>query len=146
MVWLTPAMDGLFHGRGSERRRSSTLVLAIDSEHSSRVSALTAPCAAQRLLEVHFDDHWARDRAREPPSLRTGPATRGQTALKLAAMLRRAAGIGVSAAEIARRRMENTLSEPATPSRTATENPAGARCATQPQAAPSTVRISPICR
>src|ERR1700682_4411586 len=39
MVWLTPAMDGLFLGAASERRRFfDRLVLAIDSEHSSRVS------------------------------------------------------------------------------------------------------------
>src|SRR6185369_3344183 len=41
MVWLTPAMDGLFMGAASERRRFfDRLVLAIDSEHASRVSAL----------------------------------------------------------------------------------------------------------
>ena len=41
MVWLTPAMDGLFLGAASERRRFfDRLVLASDSEHSSRVSAL----------------------------------------------------------------------------------------------------------
>ncbi len=46
MVWLTPAMDGLFMGAASERRRFfDRLVLAIDSEHSSRVSALDR-CAA----------------------------------------------------------------------------------------------------
>ncbi|HEX7792236.1 MAG TPA: AAA family ATPase, partial [Afipia sp.] len=34
MVWLTPAMDGLFMGAASERRRFfDRLVLAIDSEH-----------------------------------------------------------------------------------------------------------------
>src|SRR6195952_5401239 len=39
MVWLTPAMDSLFLGAASERRRFfDRLVLAIDSEHSSRVS------------------------------------------------------------------------------------------------------------
>ena len=41
MVWLTPSMDGLFTGAASERRRFfDRLVLAIDSEHSARVSAL----------------------------------------------------------------------------------------------------------
>src|SRR5690606_21594886 len=35
MVWLTPAMDGLFLGPASERRRFlDRLVLAIDSQHS----------------------------------------------------------------------------------------------------------------
>src|SRR6266700_6133676 len=38
MVWLTPAMDGLFLGAASERRRFfDRLVLAIDSEHTGRV-------------------------------------------------------------------------------------------------------------
>src|SRR5258708_15357025 len=41
MVWLTPAMDGLFLGAASERRRVfDRLVLAIDSEHTSPGSAL----------------------------------------------------------------------------------------------------------
>src|SRR5258707_13918495 len=41
MVWLTPSMDGPFLGAAAERRRFfDRLVLAIDSEHSSRGSAL----------------------------------------------------------------------------------------------------------
>src|SRR3954467_345719 len=41
VIWLIPAMDTLFNGPGSERRRFlDRLVLAVDSEHSSRVSAL----------------------------------------------------------------------------------------------------------
>jgi len=61
MVWLTPAMDGLFLGAASERRRFfDRLVLAIDSEHSSRVSALDRSLRSRnRLLEVrNYDDHW----------------------------------------------------------------------------------------
>ena len=61
MVWLTPAMDGLFLGAASERRRFfDRLVLAIDSEHSSRVSALERSLRSRnRLLEVrNYDDHW----------------------------------------------------------------------------------------
>src|SRR5882672_9269185 len=61
MVWLTPSMDGLFMGAASERRRFfDRLVLAIDSEHSSRVSALDRSLRSRnRLLEVrNFDDHW----------------------------------------------------------------------------------------
>ncbi len=39
MVWLTPAMDGLFTGPGSERRRFlDRLVLCFDSEHAKRAS------------------------------------------------------------------------------------------------------------
>src|SRR6201987_248910 len=41
MVWLTPAMDGLFMGAASERRRFfDRLVMAIDSGNSTRVSGL----------------------------------------------------------------------------------------------------------
>src|SRR3954454_2455306 len=58
MVWLTPAMDGLFLGAASERRRFfDRLVLAIDSEHSSRVSALERSLRSRnRLLEVRNYD------------------------------------------------------------------------------------------
>src|SRR5439155_5805212 len=61
MVWLTPAMDGLFMGAASERRRFfDRLVLAIDSDHSSRISALERSLRSRnRLLEVrNYDDHW----------------------------------------------------------------------------------------
>src|ERR1700755_3033304 len=41
MVWLTPAMDGLFMGAASERRRFfDRLGLEIDNEHSGRIKAL----------------------------------------------------------------------------------------------------------
>jgi DNA replication and repair protein RecF len=41
VIWLVPAMDGLFAGPASERRRFlDRLVLAVDAQHSSRVSAL----------------------------------------------------------------------------------------------------------
>src|SRR5262249_22245567 len=41
VVWLVPAMDGLFLGPASERRRFlDRLVLAVDPTHASRVSAL----------------------------------------------------------------------------------------------------------
>src|SRR6201988_3142063 len=92
MVWLTPAMDGLFMGAASERRRFfDRLVLAIDSEHSSRVSALERSLRSRnRLLEVrNFDDHWCDAIERETAELAVAvAATRGQTAMKLAAMLR----------------------------------------------------------
>jgi DNA replication and repair protein RecF len=92
MVWLTPAMDGLFLGAASERRRFfDRLVLAIDSEHSSRVSALERSLRSRnRLLEVrNYDDHWCDAIERETAELAVAvAATRGQTAVKLAAMLR----------------------------------------------------------
>jgi DNA replication and repair protein RecF len=92
MVWLTPAMDGLFLGAASERRRFfDRLVLAIDSEHSSRVSALDRSLRSRnRLLEVrNYDDHWCGAIERETAELAVAVAAmRGQTLIKLAAMLR----------------------------------------------------------
>src|SRR6516165_9485014 len=91
MVWLTPAMDGLFLGAASERRRFfDRLVLAIDSEHSSRVSALERSLRSRnRLLEVrNFDDQWCDAVERETAELAVAVAAqRGQTATTLAAML-----------------------------------------------------------
>ena len=84
MVWLTPAMDGLFMGAASERRRFfDRLVLAIDSEHSSRVSALDRSLRSRnRLLEVrNYDDHWCDAIERETAELAVAVAAmRGQTA------------------------------------------------------------------
>lgn len=92
MVWLTPSMDGLFLGAASERRRFfDRLVLAIDSEHSSRVSALDRALRSRnRLLEVrNYDDHWCAAIERETAELAVAvAATRGQTLTKLAATLR----------------------------------------------------------
>lgn len=92
MVWLTPSMDGLFLGPASERRRFfDRLVLAIDSEHSARVSALDRSLRSRnRLLEVrNYDDHWCDAIERETAELAVAVAAmRGQTAKKLAAMLR----------------------------------------------------------
>ena len=92
MVWLTPSMDGLFLGAASERRRFfDRLVLAIDSEHSSRVSALDRSLRSRnRLLEVrNYDDHWCDAIERETAELAVAVAAmRGQTVTRLAAMLR----------------------------------------------------------
>ncbi len=121
MVWLTPAMDGLFLGAASERRRFfDRLVLAIDSEHSARVSALDRSLRSRnRLLEVrNYDDHWCDAIERETAELAVAVAAmRGQTAARLAAMLRaRGQDSTFPAAEIALDGwMENALmSEPAT--------------------------------
>jgi DNA replication and repair protein RecF len=61
VVWLTPAMDPLFNGPASERRRFlDRLVLAVDAQHSSRVAALERSLRSRnRLLEeTHSDPHW----------------------------------------------------------------------------------------
>src|SRR5229473_290006 len=121
MVWLTPAMDGLFMGAASERRRFfDRLVLAIDSEHSSRVSALDRSLRSRnRLLEVrNYDDHWCDAIERETAELAVAVAAmRGQTVTKLAAVLRaRGAASAFPSAQIMLDGwMENALlSEPAT--------------------------------
>lgn len=121
MVWLTPAMDGLFLGPASERRRFfDRLVLAIDSEHSARVAALDRSLRSRnRLLEVrNYDDHWCDAIERETAELAVAVAAmRGQTAARLAGMLRaRGEASAFPSAEIALDGwMENALmSEPAT--------------------------------
>jgi DNA replication and repair protein RecF len=61
VIWLVPAMDGLFNGPASERRRFlDRLVLAVDAEHASRVAALERALRSRnRLLEEPRPDmHW----------------------------------------------------------------------------------------
>ncbi len=61
VVWLTPAMDTLFAGAPSERRRFlDRLALAVDAEHASRVNALERSLRSRnRLLEEpRPDPHW----------------------------------------------------------------------------------------
>jgi len=61
VVWLTPAMDQLFSGPASERRRFlDRLVLAVDAEHPGRVNALERALRSRnRLLEEPRPDlHW----------------------------------------------------------------------------------------
>ncbi|QDL99962.1 DNA replication/repair protein RecF [Rhodopseudomonas palustris] len=122
MVWLTPSMDGLFMGAASERRRFfDRLVLAIDSGHSARVSALDRSLRSRnRLLEDirNADSHWLDAIERETAELAIAVAAqRGQTATKLAAMIdaRGATSAFPSARIILDGWMESALaSEPAT--------------------------------
>src|ERR1051326_945466 len=61
VVWLTPAIDRLFNGPASDRRRFlDRLVLAVDASHSSRVAALERSLRSRnRLLEnPQSDAHW----------------------------------------------------------------------------------------
>jgi DNA replication and repair protein RecF len=61
VVWLVPAMDALFVGAPSERRRFlDQLVLAVDAGHASRVNALERSLRSRnRLLEEpRPDPHW----------------------------------------------------------------------------------------
>lgn len=91
MVWLTPAMDLLFMGAASERRRFfDRLVLAIDKDHNGRVSALERSLRSRnRLLEERSSDgHWLDAVERETAELAVAVAAmRSETVTRLAAML-----------------------------------------------------------
>jgi len=152
---LADTRDGrLFMGAASERRRFfDRLVLAIDSEHSrpglgaGPFLALAQPPSWRCAISTTIG---ATRSARDRRACVAVAATRGQTALKLAAMLRaRGQASAVSLrGDRARRWMENALlSEPAT----AVEDRyrkilREARVRDAAAGAPSMARISPICR
>jgi DNA replication and repair protein RecF len=91
VIWLIPAMDGLFNGPASERRRFfDRLVLAVDSEHSGRVSALERSLRSRnRLLEEpHPDPHWLDAVEHETAELAVAVAAlRAETATRLQSTL-----------------------------------------------------------
>jgi DNA replication and repair protein RecF len=91
IVWLTPAMDGLFAGPASERRRFlDRLVLAVDAAHSSRVSALERSLRSRnRLLEEPgADPHWLDAVEHETAEIAVAvAAARAETVRRLAAAL-----------------------------------------------------------
>ena len=91
MVWLTPAMDQLFMGAASERRRFfDRLVLAIDKDHNGRVSALERSLRSRnRLLEDrNSDGHWLDAVERETAELAVAVAAmRSETVTRLSSML-----------------------------------------------------------
>src|SRR5437660_4857558 len=91
VVWLTPAMDGLFAGPASERRRFlDRLVLAVDAGHGSRVNALERSLRSRnRLLEgPNPDAHWLDAIEHETAELAVAvAAARAETVRRLAASL-----------------------------------------------------------
>src|SRR5215204_276518 len=91
IIWLIPAMDGLFNGPASERRRFfDRLVLAVDGEHSGRVSALERSLRSRnRLLEEpRPDPHWLDAIEHETAELAVAVAAlRAETAARLQAAL-----------------------------------------------------------
>jgi DNA replication and repair protein RecF len=91
LVWLTPAMDGLFAGPASERRRFlDRLVLAVDASHSSRVNALERSLRSRnRLLEEPSPDpHWLDAVEHETAEIAVAvAAARAETVRRLAAAL-----------------------------------------------------------
>ena len=155
VIWLVPAMDPLFNGPASERRRFlDRLVLAIDAEHASRVSALERSLRSRnRLLEeARPDPHWldaveheTAELAVAVAALRTETVGRLRAALQLAATRHRCfppptsrstAGWNGSSRTIPRSRWKTAI---ARCSRTTAR-------ATPPPAARSTGRTSPTSR
>ena len=107
VVWLVPAMDGLFSGPASERRRFlDRLVLAVDAEHMTRVNALERALRSRnRLLEdPRPDPHWLDAVEHETAELAIAvTALRVETVSRLQAALaaRRNPAQAFPAAEIA---------------------------------------------
>ncbi|MFZ0558394.1 MAG: DNA replication/repair protein RecF [Methylovirgula sp.] len=91
VVWLTPAMDGIFAGPAGERRRFlDRLVLALDAEHGGRVNALERALRNRnRLLEERgTNDRWLDAAEREIAELGVAVATaRSQAIAHLATVI-----------------------------------------------------------
>src|SRR5947208_12753177 len=91
VVWLVPAMDGLFNGPASQRRRFLyRLALALDAEHMTRVNALERALRSRnRLLEdARPDPHWLEAIEHETAELAVAvTASRVETVGRLQATL-----------------------------------------------------------
>ena len=91
VVWLTPSMDGLFTGSAGERRRFlDRLVLAVDSDHGTRVAALEKALRNRnRLLEERRGEKiWLDAAEREVAELAIAvAAARAETVARLAALI-----------------------------------------------------------
>ena len=91
VVWLVPAMDGLFAGPPAERRRFlDRLVLAVDPAHAGRVGALERALRSRnRLLEArHPDAYWLDAVERETAELAVAVAgARAETVRRLSGVL-----------------------------------------------------------
>jgi DNA replication and repair protein RecF len=107
VIWLVPAMDTLFAGPASERRRFlDRLALAVDTEHASRVNALERALRSRnRLLEEpRPDPHWLDAIEHETAELAVAVAAqRAETVARLRRALaaRNAPGAAFPAAEVA---------------------------------------------
>ena len=92
VVWLTPAMDGLFIGPAGDRRRFlDRLVLAIDADHGTRVASLERALRSRnRLLEEGpgADRGWLDAIEREAAELAVAvAAARIETVSRLSALI-----------------------------------------------------------
>ncbi len=105
VTWLTPAMDQLFAGPASERRRFlDRLVLTVDAEHSGRVNALERSLRSRnRLLEnPRPDPHWLDAIERETAELAVAVAAlRAETVRRLQGALAARRDAAFPSAEIA---------------------------------------------
>jgi DNA replication and repair protein RecF len=105
VIWLTPAMDSLFVGAPSERRRFlDRLALAVDAEHGSRVNALERALRSRnRLLEdPRPDAHWLDAVEHETAELAVAVASlRVETVRRLEAVLESRKNAAFPPAEIA---------------------------------------------
>ena len=105
VVWLVPAMDTLFVGAPSERRRFlDRLALAVDAEHGSRVNALERSLRSRnRLLEeARPDTHWLDAVEHETAELAVAVAgQRVETVSRLAGVLASRRASAFPPAEIA---------------------------------------------
>jgi DNA replication and repair protein RecF len=105
VIWLTPAMDTLFTGAPSERRRFlDRFALAVDAEHGTRVNALERSLRSRnRLLEdARPDAHWLDAVEHETAELAVAVASqRVETMRRLEAVLTSRKGSAFPPAEIA---------------------------------------------
>ena len=105
VVWLVPAMDTLFTGAPSERRRFvDRMALAVDAEHGGRVNALERSLRSRnRLLEdPRPDSHWLDAVEHETAELAIAVAgLRMETVRRLEAVLARRRDAAFPPVEIA---------------------------------------------
>jgi DNA replication and repair protein RecF len=105
VVWLVPAMDSLFVGAPSERRRFlDRLAATLDAEHRNRVNALDRALRSRnRLLEeARPDAHWLEAVEHETAELAVAVAgSRNETVRRLQHVLANQSGSRFPPAEIA---------------------------------------------
>ena len=91
VLWLTPAMDGLFSGSAGERRRFlDRLTLGVDADHGPRVSRMERALRNRnKLLETGIADRsWLDAAENEIASLGVAVAAgRRETVLRLTAIV-----------------------------------------------------------
>lgn len=91
VLWLTPAMDGLFNGPAGERRRFlDRLALGVDADHGARVNKLERALRNRnRLLEEGvLDKRWLDAAEQEIAALGVAvAAARRETVSRLASLI-----------------------------------------------------------